>query len=179
MTNLPEKEKRGRPDIVFNSLLNMLYSPLVANNSLKIIVHTYKQQCIQIPSFWRIPVNYNRFVGLFSQLLYKKRIPIEGEPILSVTSCTLHELMKQFTDHTIYLLESPMKSSTEVKSLKGMIDENTVFLIGGFQSGESKFFLNAPDETYTNFQQISLYQETKPAWTISSRLLHMLEDQLL
>ncbi len=179
MTKLPDKEKRGRPDIVFYSLLNLLYSPLVANNTLKIIIHTYTEHCIHIPSHWRIPVNYNRFVGLFSQLLYKKRIPVEGEPILSVIRCTLEKLIQKYDHNKIYLLESPAKISVYVSSLKSLVDEDAIFIIGGFQSGESSLLFKTNIVSNPNFQQISLYQETKPAWTISSRLLHMLEDQLL
>ncbi|MHA1976904.1 MAG: hypothetical protein ACW98I_08405 [Candidatus Hodarchaeales archaeon] len=179
MASLPEKEKRGRPDIIFYSLLNLLYSPLIANELLKITIHTINDRCIHIPPHWRIPVNYNRFVGLFSQLLYKKQIPIEGEPILSVSPCKLGELINQYSDQTIYLLESPTVNSPKRKHLKNTVDDDVVFLIGGFQSGDSSFFLNTNFETYKNFQQFSFYQDIKPAWTITSRLLHMLEDQLL
>ncbi|MHA2290198.1 MAG: hypothetical protein ACXABG_15540 [Promethearchaeota archaeon] len=179
MANLPEKEKRGRPDIVYYSLLNLLYSPLVANHTLKIIIHTYTGHCIHLPSHWRIPVNYNRFTGLFSQLLYRKRIPVEGEPILSVSRCTLMELIQEYNDNKIYLLESPNINSEVIKSLKDLLDDDMTFLIGGFQSGEPSFLSNTDFASNRNFQEISIYKETKPAWTISSRLLHMLEDQLL
>ncbi|MHA1993671.1 MAG: hypothetical protein ACW97Z_03955 [Candidatus Hodarchaeales archaeon] len=179
MTNLPEKEKRGRPDIVFYSLLNLLYSPLVVNHALKIIIHTYTEHCIYLPSHWRIPVNYNRFVGLFSQLLYRKRIPVEGEPILSVTRCTLGELLQEFSESKIYLLESPNENSEIITSLEYLLDDDVIFLIGGFQSGEASFLSNTNLTVNQHFQQISIYNETKPAWTIASRLLHMLEDQLL
>ncbi len=179
MMQLAEKEKRGRPDIIYYSLLNLLYSPLMAEKKIEIIIHTYTDQCIRIPPQWRIPVNYNRFVGLFSQLLFKKRIPVEGEAILTSFRSPIKELIQHYIQQRIILLEKPKGNSSVVKSLESLVDEDIVFLIGGFQSGEPSFIANTEFKSYSDFHQISFYKETKPAWTISSRLIHMLEDQLL
>ncbi len=179
MKDLPSREKRGRPDIIYYSLLNLLYSPLISDNKVKIIIHTYNNRCIHIPSDWRIPVNYNRFVGLFSQLLYKKRIPIEGKSLLTVDNCTMNQILENFSQNRIFLLERLTETSNEFFKFNTKVDDDSVFLIGGFQSGESSFLLNAELPTNLDFQQISLYEETKPAWIIASRIIHNLEDQLL
>ena len=114
-----------------------------------------------------------------SQLLYKKRVPIEGEAVLTVSKCTLKKLLGEFESNQQFLLESPSKGSALIKNLNNMLDHDSVFLIGGFQLGEAKFPFQKEIMKRKNLQKISLYSEVKPAWTIASKLIHLLEDQLL
>ena len=179
MGSLNDSEKRGRPDIVYYSLLNLLYSPIVKKNLVKVIIHTYTDHCIIIPSFWRIPVNYNRFVGLMSQLLLKKRIPVEGEPILTVFKSKLTEILQKYGKNQIFMLESPNNTSVPIRRLDDLNINDSVFLIGGFQAGEPSIILQGELSKKDNFKQISLYPEVKPAWVITSKLIHLIEDQLL
>ena len=177
MESLNDHHKRGRPDIVHSILLNLIYSPLVKNETLRIIIHTYDNHCIHIPSNWRIPVNYNRFNGLMAQLLYNKKIPVEGDPILTVKQCSIQKLLQKYFDHQIFLLESVPESSSVVNNLNGIFTDESVFLIGGFQSGSHN--LNFEDLKLENFRILSLYREVIPAWMAASKLLHMLEEQLV
>jgi rRNA small subunit pseudouridine methyltransferase Nep1 len=179
MANLPDQGKRGRPDIVYYSLLNSLYSPLVKNRSLEVIIHTYQNKCIDIPFDWRIPVNFNRFVGLFSQLLHTKQIPVEGESILSTSDCTLEKLLDEKTSDNLYLLESPTEASYVNKDLSNITLNNSTFLIGGFQSGSPLYPFNEKINKFPNLEQISLYNDVKPAWVVTSKLIHLLESRLL
>ena len=179
MKQVPEPGKQGRPDIVYYSLLNLLYSPLVANDTIKIIVHTITNHCIVIPSHWRIPVNYNRFLGLFAQLLYKKRVPLEGEALLTVSKCSLEKILVEYENQPIFLLEEPKEDILTMNSFNKQDIQDAVFLIGGFQSGDSKFPFKQNLGNRHDFYSLSLYKEVKPAWIITAKLVHWLEGYLL
>jgi len=179
MNQVPEPGKQGRPDIVYYSLLNLLYSPLVANETIKIIIHTITNHCIVIPSRWRIPVNYNRFLGLFAQLLYKKRVPLEGEALLTVYKCNLAQILMEYEDQSIFLLEEPNEDTLTINSFDKQDIQDAVFLIGGFQSGDSKFPFKQNLVNHLDFHSLSLYKEVKPAWIITSKLVHWLEEYFL
>jgi rRNA small subunit pseudouridine methyltransferase Nep1 len=179
MESLNDHKKRGRPDIVHSTLLNLIYSPLVKNGTLKIIIHTYNNRCIHIPTDWRIPVNYNRFTGLMAQLLYNKQIPVEGDPILTVNKCSLRKLLQEHLNHQIFLLESVPESSSIVNNLNGIFSEDSIFLIGGFQSGSPDFDFETDILNSSNFRILSLYKDVIPAWVVASKLLYMIEEQMI
>lgn len=175
--SLEDREKRGRPDILHHSLLNIAYSPLFEQEKVQVFIHTRNDLCIKIPSQWRVPVNYNRFCGLFSQLLLKRKVPLSGEPILTVTHCTLSNLLNQFEDD-IYLCDIPhesVKNSVIMKNLTELSPSSSgVFLIGGFQYGDARypFFKSSVGEKLV---LLTLYSKVKPAWVIVAKIIHWLE----
>ena len=80
MRNLPEWERRGRPDIVHLFLLVALESIANKKNFLRVIVHTRNNEMIAFNPTTRIMRNYDRFVGLIEQLFEKQVIPDEEKP---------------------------------------------------------------------------------------------------
>lgn len=177
--SLKDAEKRGRPDIIHHSLLNLMYSPLLLENKVKAFIHTRNDLCIQIPSKWRIPVNYNRFIGLFSQLLLKKRVPLSGEPILTAKHCSLEKLLQPFDDSEIILCDVPTKDKEDVFPMKNLKDisllSSKVFLIGGFQRGDAELHSLDSSTSTQNWSVLSLYNEVKPAWVITAKIIYWLE----
>ena len=103
MKNLPEAEKRGRPDIVHVSLLEALSSPLNREGLLETYVHTIGDYAIFINPETRLPRNYNRFVGLIEQLFEIGRVPPEGEPLLTLKPMSLRVLLEQIKPTRIIL----------------------------------------------------------------------------
>jgi rRNA small subunit pseudouridine methyltransferase Nep1 len=89
-------EKMGRPDIVHNSLLQILETPLNWENNLSVFVHTQEDQLITINPKIRLPKNYTRFIGLIEQLFLEKRAPLEGDPLLIIQKTTLQQFIKKF-----------------------------------------------------------------------------------
>ncbi len=168
--SLEQAEKRGRPDIIHHSLLNIVYSPLFRNDKIQVHIHTRNDLYIRIPSNWRVPVNYNRFCGLFAQLLLKKRVPITGEPLLTLEHCSLPQLLKRFDEFELYLCEEPKNSHAQRLSDIHLASP-AVFLIGGFQRGET----NMDILKSKNLIPIYLYKEIKPAWVIAAKLVTWLE----
>lgn len=72
MKNMPEGERRGRPDIVHISLLTALESILNKKGELKVVVHTRNNEAIYIDPETRLMKNYVRFIGLIEQLFEKR-----------------------------------------------------------------------------------------------------------
>ncbi|MFX1506982.1 MAG: hypothetical protein ACFFDC_12835 [Promethearchaeota archaeon] len=176
--SLEDREKRGRPDIIHHSLLNIVYSPLFEQGNVQVYIHTRNDICIKIPSQWRVPVNYNRFCGLFSQLLLKQRVPLSGEPILTASHCTLSMLLNQFKELNIFLCDIPHESVRDSVIIKNLADlpptSSGVFLIGGFQYGEAKFPFFKPPLSQ-NVVLLTIYSKVKPAWVIVAKIINWLE----
>ena len=87
-------DKMGRPDIVHNSLLQILETPLNWEGYLRVFVHTQDEYVISINPKVRLPKNYVRFVGLIEQLFAEKQVPKKGEPLLRIESTPLERLVR-------------------------------------------------------------------------------------
>lgn len=70
-----------RPDILHQCLLMLLDSPLNRSNLLQIYIHTSSNVLIEVNPQTRIPRTYDRFCGLFVQLLHKLSIRAEGSSV--------------------------------------------------------------------------------------------------
>jgi rRNA small subunit pseudouridine methyltransferase Nep1 len=87
--------KIGRPDLVHVSLLTLLHHPLMTANPHQAYIHTIGENWFRVPSDWRIPVNYIRFMGLMRQLFVSKRVPDSKKPILELNKGNLGELIEK------------------------------------------------------------------------------------
>ena len=63
-----------RPDIVHQTLLALLDTPLNKAGRLRVIIHTKKGVLIKVAPTIRLPRTYKRFSGLMAQLLTKMKI---------------------------------------------------------------------------------------------------------
>ena len=86
-------EKMGRPDIIHNTLLQVLETPLNWERELKVFVHTQEGWLININPKIRLPKNYTRFVGLIEQLLIETKVPLDREPLLSIEHMSLAQFV--------------------------------------------------------------------------------------
>ena len=77
--SMKKKLDEFRPDIVHQCLLNLFDSPLNKVGLLQVYIHTNKNILIEINPKTRIPRTFNRFSGLFSQLLLKNEIKYINE----------------------------------------------------------------------------------------------------
>ncbi|AEA46635.1 16S rRNA methyltransferase [Archaeoglobus veneficus] len=97
MKNLPNREKRGRPDIVHACLLAALDSELNQAGQLEIFIHTIGGEIIRVSGETRIPRNYNRFVGLMEDLFRKRVIEADGVRLLEILDSSLESIILQPT----------------------------------------------------------------------------------
>ena len=137
--DLKDKDKRGRPDILHRFLLFTLGSLARIKGKLKVFVHTLSNETFETNRELRLPWNYVRFIGLFEQFLVKKKVPLQGEPLMILKKQNLKELLDEINPEKVILLSSKgkqVKMNEYLNSLDDLQGKNYVFLIGGFPFGE-------------------------------------------
>ena len=164
-------ERMGRPDIVHNTLLQVLETPLNWEGHLRVFIHTQDNQVINVNPNVRLPKNYMRFVGLIEQLFAQKRVPQNGEPLLRVEEISLKRLLEELSPTRVFgfsTLGRPalLRSVAEAAS---KLNEPLVF-IGAFPRGhfteETQRLVN---ETF------SIDRETLDAWVVAGRFVYDFE----
>ncbi len=171
MKDLTNFEKRGRPDIVHISLLNALGSPLNKRGLLKLYVHTVNELVIFIDPRTRIPRNYNRFVGLFEQLLkYGRAPPGAGEPLLYVKEMNLRSLLTEIGSKCLILLSEEGVKASPDRVIEEACSAGCAIGIGCFPHGSFS------ETTYSLARSIySIYSEVLEAWIVVSRIIEACE----
>ena len=140
-------EKMGRPDIVHNALLQVLETPLNWENHLKVVIHTQDGHLISINPKIRLPKNYSRFIGLIEQLFAERRVPLDGEPLLSMEDRSLKQCVEMFAPSQVIGL-SRMGKPELLRNVANSIAKvaNPMIFIGAFPRGhfseDTKLLMN-------------------------------------
>jgi len=179
MKSLPLWYKRGRPDIIHISLLNILSSPLNYEGMVNVYIHTFNNIVIFIDPKTRIPKNYNRFVGLIEQLLTIGRVPPDSDkPLMWIKSSSISDLVKDVGCSDVILMHeegeflSPYKLGKLIAS-KILSNENICIVVGGFQRGDFS------EETMRiATKRISIYRKSLPTWIVVDRVIGGVEEVL-
>jgi len=168
MRNLPNAFKRGRPDIVHFTLLNILGSPLNRKGMVKVYVHTIQDKVIDVNSKVRLPKNYNRFIGLIEQLYEFKKVPPKGDPLLTLKDQNILELIKEIKPSKVIAFTTLGKPIILQKVCESIVkEENPIVLVGGFPHNHfSEEVLKASDE------KVKVYNEALEAWIIAARVIY-------
>ena len=140
MKNIPEGERRGRPDIVHISLLTALESILNKRGELKVIVHTRNNEAIYFNPETRLMKSYIRFIGLIEQLFEKKIIAAEDKILLELReNKTLENIIKE-EKHDFVLSFSPdgkkVNLPNYLTALKKKKHKDMLCIVGGFPHGD-------------------------------------------
>jgi len=148
MRNLNLSYKRGRPDLVHQSLLMATSSPLYFTGNLKVIVHTINDKIILLSPGVRLPKSYHRFEGLMEKLFKVRRIEYEGKILLELKDGDFKSLIKEISvSKVIGLAEEGERSNFEevAKKLR-----NAAVVIGAFPKGTFSDKVKAHlDEVYS------------------------------
>ncbi len=166
MSRLPYKWKRGRPDILHITLLNILDSPLAEDGRLELLVHTVEGRIFRVDPATRIPKHYDRFKGLMAQLLREGRVPPRGRPLIAEEEGPLSRLVR----NAIILDESGEPSTPRnlaLESLRGSWLVIGVYPRGGF----------SPAVRRLSKRRARIYGgRPLKAWTVASRILCHAEE---
>jgi len=164
-------ERMGRPDIIHNTLLQILETPLNWEQHLRILVHTQDEQVITINPRIRLPKNYVRFVGLMEQLLVQNRVPADGEALMQLERRDLKQVVRGLKSDRVLglsILGSPML----MRDVAGLASqtESPVVLIGGFPRG------HFTEETRRLLDEVYCV-DPKPldAWIVAGRFVYDFE----
>lgn len=181
MKDLPDAQKRGRPDIVHFALLSCCGSIMAREQRLRVIIHTNKNKVIELNPEIRLPKNIDRFNGLILQLFKEKSIPPESdEPLISLRELSLSDLINELRrDHDLvveFSVKGEQLSSTSYS--KQIYDATTPLLIfGAYPHGEIE---NIPNELVD--KKIAIYQEGLDLFAVISQILavqHMIDEEEL
>ena len=172
----------GRPEIVHQSILEFLYSPILLRwgSNIEFFIHTVENKYFKVPSTWNPPINYYRFRGLMEQLLNKHSL------ITNAGQLILHE-------GTVFDLVKPRRKNTQdyrtvILSSKGIFttlkdfqktvesylysDTLFTFLIGGYQKGA---FPDKYKSLVSDREMICLPGGIMPAWKVIGLIIGSLE----
>jgi rRNA small subunit pseudouridine methyltransferase Nep1 len=150
MKDLDDAARRGRPDIVHVILLCALESVAAKKGDLALYIHTYNDYCIWVNPETRIPRSFNRFCGLFEQLLEKGSI----QSFMTMEEKSLKEILEDLPGEKMIL---------ERGGSPFAVVEDAVCVVGGFPHGD--FLTELP---YPKFE-ITEYH--LPAWTVVNEIL--------
>jgi len=171
MRNLDNSLKRGRPDIVHLCLLEALGTPLNREQLLRVYIHTYGGTMIAVSPQVRLPRNYNRFMGLMEQLLLEKRVPLEGEALLTAEKKSLEQFIEEMAPTGVTALTSHGEPTTLKEVCSGLAAEaRPMVFVGAYPHGPMRAkTLKLADRA------VSIDPEVLDAWVVTSRLLYQHE----
>ena len=175
MSRLPDNHKRGRPDIVHICLLEALGTPLNKEGNLRVWVHTYGGNAIEVSPETRLPRDRGRFDSLMEQLFSEGRIPPKkGEPLMTLTQMDLRTLIEATgAGHTVALTSHGRPSNLEDACRRLVGEGDAAVLVGAFPHGPlGEGTLALADEA------LSIHPSSLETWVVTSRLVYEYERQL-
>lgn len=164
-------EKMGRPDIVHNTLLQILETPLNWEGHLRTFVHTQDDYVISINPKVRLPKNYVRFVGLVEQLFAEGQVPGKGEPLLSIEKMPLRQLVGRLRPTKVLglsMLGKPMLLREAAQYASGLKDP--LIALGGFPRGH---FAERTRQLVSEMFRVD--QRSLDAWVVAGRFVYDFE----
>ena len=180
MTKLDHADRRGRPDIVFHSLVTLLETPLCKEGLLGVYMHLQDGRVIEVSPEVRLPRNYDRFVGLIEQLLTTGRVPVEGQPLVLVSELNLSGLLSKLKDgqpNTMTILATEGGKRTGIQGLRNLLPNDSavpvIVGIGAFPHGDIS------DEMKHLFDiQLELDREVMMAWHVCAEVLWVYSERI-
>ena len=164
-------EKMGRPDIVHNTLLQILETPLNWENQLRVFVHTQDDYVISINPKIRLPKNYTRFVGLIEQLFAKEQVPERGAPLMKVEKGTVQNLISRIRPSRVLgfsVLGQPTLMRTTANDVAKVSDP--LVFIGGFPRGHF-----SGETTHSLNSTFKVDRQSLDAWVVAGRFVYDFE----
>ena len=167
MVRLKEDYKRGRPDIVFMTLLSVTGTPLYEEGSVKVYVHTRGDAVLEIAERTRLPKSYFRFRNLVEKHLSEK----SNSELIRTHEMPIPELLKQLRADLVIGL-STQGELRALEELAGQLvgEKDPCVVIGGFPHGHfSEGTLGELDGL------VRIHRGSLDAHVVASRLVYEVE----
>ncbi len=167
MVRLKEDYKRGRPDIVFVTLLSVTGTPLYEEGSVKVYVHTRGDAVLEIAERTRLPKSYFRFRNLVEKHLSEK----SNSELIRTHEMPIPELLKQLRADLVIGL-STQGELRALEELAGQLvgEKDPCVVIGGFPHGHfSERTLGELDGL------VRIHRGALDAHVVASRLVYEVE----
>lgn len=169
MKNLPNRDKRGRPDLVHICLLEACTIPLYYNGLCQIYIHTINNDVISVTENVRIPKSYHRFAGIMEKLFRESEIKSNSKVLLKIQHQTFHDLIQKIKPSKVIGLSSGGRQST-FELVAKQLDANSCVVVGGFQKGT---FDNNTSNNVDSFYSVN--KSSLEAHVVISRILYEYE----
>ncbi|MCS6770346.1 MAG: 16S rRNA methyltransferase [Candidatus Caldarchaeum sp.] len=174
MKNLPEAEKRGRPDILHFCLLEALGSPLNLNGLLETYAATLNGYVVHVNPAVRLPRVYERFKGLMEKLFEDMEVvSSSGETLLRLERASLRSLVERLTPSRKILMTEKADTRGHTGFASLLTAGKPMVMVGGFPHGD---FRKETEELAD--VKVALAQRPLEAWTVVSRVLCLAEWML-
>ncbi len=167
----PPAEKMGRPDIVHNTLLQILETPLNWTGYLRTFVHTQDDYVITINPKVRLPKNYVRFVGLVEQLFSEGQVPKNGDPLLTVDKISLRKFLGRLRPGKVLGLSTlgkPVLLRELAQYASGITDP--LMVVGAFPRGHF-----TPETRQLVSETFRVDIRSLDAWVVAGRFVYDFE----
>jgi rRNA small subunit pseudouridine methyltransferase Nep1 len=167
MLKLEEHFKRGRPDLVYLTLLNATSTPLYQDGKAKVYIHTRDDIVLDFAERTRPPKSYTRFRDLMQQALFEK--PDSG--LIRVYDSTVKQILQR--------TGSGPKIGLSVQGGRMRLDELATRLgdskesgvvIGGFPRGHFE-----PETTEGLERLVRIDERSLDAHVVVARLIYEVE----
>ena len=169
MEALPQKWKRGRPDILHTSLLIATDTPLYDKGLVQIYFHVVDGRVFYVKPGVRVPKHFERFKGLMAQLLKLERVPPHGEPLIWKTHDSLREFVRE-AGGLILLWEKGVKVRLSF-IVSRALHTGMPLGIGAFPRGDfKKSTLRKASEKYAILEGAQL-----KTWGVAGRIIYEYE----
>lgn len=132
MLKLADGFRRGRPDLVHLTLLNVTSAPLHQEGNARVYIHTIDDKVLEFGEGARPPKSYDRFRNLMEKVLTER--PEEG--LIRVTDKKLPELLKRVHNDVVVGF-SVQGRPVQLHELANDLARrsNPAVVVGGFPSG--------------------------------------------
>ena len=166
LRNVPEGERRGRPDLTHFFLLTVLESIPNRLGQVRVLVHTRHDALIRVLPTTRLIRNFNRFCGLIQQLFETGEVG-KPEPLLKLEPHrTLGSVLDELKPDRVIVLHPEGEARAPAALFSDADPErHTVCIIGGFPSGDYRSALPATAE------RVSIFPEALTVWTVAAEIL--------
>ena len=132
MLKLEDGYRRGRPDLVHLTLLNVTSTPLHQDGKARVYIHTLDDTVLEFGEGTRPPKSYARFRNLMEKTLVER--PDEG--LITVREATLPQLLRAIgTDHSVGLSVQGVPTRLEDLASDLAQTKNPAVMVGGFPKG--------------------------------------------
>lgn len=161
---LPEGERRGRPDILHYTLLVLLESPLNKEGKLKVLIHTRNRELINIRADTRLPRGEARFQGLISKVL-RDGASQDKQPLLWSDGVRSPAQVLAECKGPIVRLDEGGSSTTPADLMQRAVDHDLTILLGAFPSGDF------PAEWKNVAPAASIFPQALNAWAVAGEIV--------
>ena len=170
MLKLSDGYRRGRPDLVHLTLLNVTSTPLHQDGRAKVYIHTIDDAVLEFAEGARPPKSYARFRNLMEKLLVER--PDDG--LVKVRDATLPQLLKSVgTDRSAGL--SVQGTPVRLEDLAGELAQmkNPAVAVGGFPRGH---FIPKDLKAFDSLVRID--DRALDAHVVAARVIYEVEKSL-